>query len=342
MKEIPLPHIEKSSLRILPVFIPFAGCPERCTFCNQEAQTGLQEEINTNAYYNSLERSLHEMFLKNRHCEIAFFGGTFTALNRKIQERFLSLANTYKDKGIVKRIRCSTRPDCINDEILSFVKQRGMDCIELGIQSFKEEALWRTNRNYSQAKAIESCYAIQRYNIELGIQLMVGMPGTNIHDFLHDMDITIRISPKYLRLYPCLVIKNTELEKEYKQNLYIPWSAEVTIDALTTAQYLAWKHSIHVLRIGVAPEKDLDQNIIAGIWEASLGNRIQARALQRYILEQQNNVCSTEHCILPEHYKGFFWGHRKECMQEYNARGIFHNNICFKKDLSKNNLYIYG
>ena len=133
-------------MKIIPIFVPHVGCPNNCVFCNQRTITGQKNVAVDREYVHSTVEKYIKTIDKGTYTEIAFFGGSFTAIDMKIQEELLSAAKYYKDSGIVNRIRCSTRPDAINDEILKLQKEYGMDIIELGIQSLDDEVLKLSNR----------------------------------------------------------------------------------------------------------------------------------------------------------------------------------------------------
>lgn len=132
----PTPH----PTRVWPVFLPFAGCPYRCVFCAQDKQTG-RDGVELEKILHALEHDLDDALAAGRGpYELAFYGGTFTALPEPWPQMFLGLAMRYRERGLVTHVRCSTRPDCVDDFSLSMLRAQGLDMVELGIQSFDDEA----------------------------------------------------------------------------------------------------------------------------------------------------------------------------------------------------------
>ncbi len=145
---------------------------------------------------------------------MAFYGGTFTGLPLIWIERFLEFALPFKEQGLISRIRCSTRPDYISSEILSKIKRLGIDTVEVGIQSFDNNILKASGRGYSKDIAKYACSLIKGFDLKLGIQLLPGLPGFNSKTWMEDINQTIKLGPDMVRIYPCVVLKGTVLEKK--------------------------------------------------------------------------------------------------------------------------------
>ena len=138
----------------------------------------------------------------SRPIELAFYGGTFTALPERLQMECLALAMQAKEKGIVCRVRCSTRPDTLRPDRLQALRHAGLDLVELGIQSFHTEALLEVQRGYNGDTAREGCRLIKESGLKLGIQLLPGMPGSTPQRFSEDVEEALAFSPSCLRFYP--------------------------------------------------------------------------------------------------------------------------------------------
>ncbi len=251
--------------RILPVFMPFAGCPHRCLFCAQDKQTGASPEPPGGSALRTLASLLHSLKAKRqaaqdtfRPVEIAFYGGTFTALPETVQMACLARAAEGKKEGLVCRVRCSTRPDALTPRTLDALRAGGLDLVELGIQSFHTEALEVSQRGYTGETAREGCRLMQDSGLELGIQLLPGMPGSTPERFREDVRNALAFSPACLRFYPCLVVDGTPLATLWKKGAYGPWDTLTTVDALGGALAEAWERRIPVIRLSVAPEASFD------------------------------------------------------------------------------------
>lgn len=237
---------------IIPIFLPHKGCPNDCVFCNQKVITAKLDLPKEKAVINMIEQYLATITARNiETVEIAFFGGSFTGIPIETQRDYLQIAKGYKEKGQIHKIRLSTRPDYINDEILILLKEYLVDIIELGVQSFDDEVLRLSNRGHSSGIVYKSSELIKNYGFELGIQLMVGLPGDTYEKDIESVRKTIEIKPSIARIYPTLIIKDTELEQMYFRGDYKPLGLK---EAVSTAKdmYLMLKNAgINVIRIGL-------------------------------------------------------------------------------------------
>ena len=220
---------------IIPIFIPHAGCPHDCVFCNQKAITARTAPPTPDEAIETIERNLSTI-KNNPHIttvEIAFFGGSFTGIPLDEQTRYLEIAKSYKDRGLIHRIHLSTRPDYIDKEILDNLKSYGADVIELGVQSFDPEVLKRSNRGHDADTVYKSSQMIKDWGFTLGIQLMIGLPGDSHEKCMFSVAETVKIGPDIARIYPTVVIKDTALEKMCHMGTYTPLTEK---DAIHTAK----------------------------------------------------------------------------------------------------------
>ncbi len=325
------PEPEREKTKIIPFFIPFTGCPTRCIYCAQNLQTGTKTKTIA-LLFEELKQTL--CYLEDREIkkvELAFFGGTFTGISRQWMENFLELSLPYKEKGIIKKIRCSTRPDFIDREILTLLKHKGMDRVELGVQSFDSKVLNLSKRGYNTYRAIEACELIKDFGLDLGIQLLPGLPGFSREVWLKDIDTTISLTPNFVRIYPCVVLKNTLLEKKYLKREYTPMGLNESIRLVARGVIKLWRRGIPVIRIGLHSERSLEDNIVAGPWLPSYGSAVKSYILYKviftYFLLLHKKV---HHLIVPRKYGGELFGHRNFLKDKYKKLGLDKNNIYFK------------
>ncbi len=328
-----LKHPEPSRLktRIWPIFMPFMGCPSRCVYCSQERQTGTAAK-GLNKIYQAITEEIPAFFSNSNRkpLELAFFGGTFTALPMEWQIKFLTAAKKLKEKGFITKIRCSTRPDCIDFDSLKILSECGLDMVELGIQCFSAYTLKRSGRNYTPETAIKACETVKKAGLSLGIQLLPGLPGSKDGDFQNDIDQTITLCPDAVRIYPCLTVKGTALEKLYNAGKYKPWSLEKTEEELPRALLKLWTHNIHVIRVGVASEDGFQNNIVAGPTHPALGQIIRSKTLYLYILINLASLSSDlQKIVIPSKYSGEFWGHKGALKPLYAHFKITPENCSF-------------
>ncbi len=322
------PEPEPTSVRVWPVFLPFAGCPYRCAFCAQDKQTG-KGEVELEAMLQELERDLDDALEHGRGpYELAFYGGTFTALPSPWPEMFLGLAMRYRERGLVTHVRCSTRPDCVDEFGLSMLRAQGLDTVELGIQSFDDAALAASSRGYEGKAALDACNTVKAAGLSLGIQLLPGLPGDQPGMFQEDVRIAASLQPETARLYPCLVIKGTPLASLWEQGAYIPWNLERAKTELAAALPVMWEEGVRVIRLGLAPEGTLEENVLAGAWHPALGQSARGLALFE-IIRMQLESCGSKPELLevPRRYQGELFGHANELGESYAQLGISKANV---------------
>ncbi len=334
-------HPEKTAShpRVHPVFLPFAGCPageSRCVFCAQPLQTG-RPASTVSAVLNEARADLDALLKRGAPPrELAFYGGTFTALSLDEQTACLDLANLFRKRGFVTRVRASTRPDRLDAGHLRVLRGAGLDLLELGVQSFDDAALLAARRGYDGRAAIRGCRLVAEAGLDLGIQLMPGMPGADAAVLVRDMDKTVELRPETLRLYPCLVLEGTDLARVWRAGGFSPWNLEKTLPRLAEATLRAWLANIKVIRTGLAPEAGLDEGgILAGPRHPALGMRVRARALCLYISRRLADIPLSRSgfgLCLPRALLGEFWGHKGELKADYAALGLDFNRLRWRDD----------
>lgn len=309
--------------RIHPVFLPFAGCPHRCLFCDQPAQTGTGARP-LETIHAELEAQLSRLVLTHAPPrEIGFFGGTFTSLPAPWPKRFLDLARSFRDKGLVTRIRCSTRPDAVTVNGLMQLKSLGLDMVELGVQSFHDLPLARSGRGYTGRTAQWGCTMVRKAGLALGIQLMPGLPGDEPGYFAHDVATTARIRPEAVRLYPCLVLEGTGLANEWRDGRYRPWSLERARQELSLALGTFWRAGVQVIRMGLAPEPGLAARILAGPHHPALGQMVRSLALFDHVRAMAHALNRAPRELrYPVRFSGEISGHSGELATRWERLGI--------------------
>jgi histone acetyltransferase (RNA polymerase elongator complex component) len=321
------PFLRRKHLSIWPVFIPFAGCPHRCSFCSQNAQTGTPPRP-LSKVLEQLDFELAEALEKGRGpYELAFFGGTFTALPDQWPERFLHLAAKYREKGFISCVRCSTRPDAVTAENLARLKGLGLDMVELGIQSFDDAALEASGRGYAGNSARAACKLVREAGLRLGVQLMPGLPGDVPGLFRRDVETAVALAPDCARLYPCVVMDGTPLAETWRNGDYSPWGLEHAKDELADALLAFGQAEIPVIRMGLAPEAEMNASLLAGPWHPAFGQSVRALALFRYLAPEIRG----DHVIVaPSYLQGEIFGHANELKRRYAALGLGFRSIRFE------------
>ena len=255
---------------IIPVFLPAMGCRERCLFCNQKASAGgLSSPLSVR---NSIEASLPALPSEGmkREKQIAFYGGSFTAIHRDDQVRYLKEVQPFLASGLIDSIRISTRPDALDEEALSLLKKYGVTTIEVGVQSMIDEVLFFARRGHCAADTVDAVSRLKDKNFEVGLQLMIGLPGDTLDRFLQTLDRVIELKPDFLRIHPTLVLKGAPLEDLWKTGEYFPLSLNEAVQWLKKGILKLEKSSIRIVRIGLQPTKELQRDYLAGPYHPAL------------------------------------------------------------------------
>ena len=319
-----------ASAAIVPVFLPFFGCPRRCLFCAQEAQTG--QPAASGAKLPALLAAARETLARRAArglppARLAFYGGTFTALPPEALAACLAFAERARHEGLITSFRCSTRPDAVDAGVLRRLAAAGCATVELGIQSFSDVALGLAGRAYDGARARLACARVADAGLEPVVQLLPGMPGVGPRIFLEDVRQALGLGVRALRFYPCLVLAGTGLEALWREGAFEPWAMETTLETLAEGWLLARGAGATVLRMGVAPEEDLARALLAGPWHPALGSRVLGRALLRAVaaalrLCRRLGAGGPLLVEAPTHVQGHFWGHGGELRAAWARLGV--------------------
>jgi len=254
---------------IIPVFIPNHGCPNQCIYCDQTTSIGQESLPEPTDISNIIDAhlktaSFHSKPLKCT--QVAFYGGTFTGLPFEMQKKYLETIAPFLKSNRVHSVRLSTRPDYIDQQNIDLLKSFSVKTIELGVQSMDNEVLKKSQRGYTAQKVEEAASLIKGNELELGIQLMPGLPGDTEGKIMDTSYRACKIMPDFLRIYPTVVIKNTMLEKLYREGDYTPLTLNQAISICKKMLLLFQSHSIPVIRMGLQPTEALLKpgTIVAG------------------------------------------------------------------------------
>lgn len=264
------------------IFVPHVGCPNKCSFCNQRYITGKCMPPKKSDVINAVNVAITGKNYNPETTEIAFFGGSFTAINRKYMEGLLKTANAFVKKGIVKGVRISTRPDAIDDEILELLKFYGVTSIELGAQSMNDQVLKMNNRGHTAQDVVIASKLIKEHGFELGLQIMTGLFGDYDESAIETAQKIIELKPDTVRIYPTIVLKDTDLEALYKDGIYKPQKLEDAVALASKLYEMFWLANIRVIRLGL---HSLEENAyIAGPWHAAFSELCQSQIMLNVVL----------------------------------------------------------
>ena len=259
----------------IPIFLPELACPYRCVYCNQFHITGNSDIVKPEDVKNIIDSHLASFKEENRFVEVAFFGGNFTGLPVKMQNDYLDVVQPYLDKNLVHGIRCSTRPDYISLQRVKEIKHLGMRNIELGAQSTNDEVLKHCKRGHTYNDIVEASQIILSEDITLGLQMMIGLPyDSEEKDFQTAKDI-VNLGAKETRIYPCIVVKDTELETLYRNGDYKALSINEAVNRSSKLYSYFIENQVKVLRIGLHQSDELDKDgYVAGPYHKNFAEMV--------------------------------------------------------------------
>jgi len=310
---------------VIPVFVPNLGCNNDCVFCNQKSISGQTKKLTVKEVKSTIDDFLKKLKDDYAYKEIAFFGGSFTGIDMKEQEALLEAAYQYiKDKK-VQAIRVSTRPDYINKEILKMLKKYGVKTIELGVQSTNDYILKRVKRGHNFSDVKKASKLIRKHRFTLGHQMMVGLPESTRIDELNTAKDLAKLKPKIVRIYPVLVIKNTELEKEYEKGEYEPLTLNQAVERCKELYYFFNNKKINVIRMGlqatdlISNPKSRSSEVVAGPYHEAFGQLVEDAMWHDSIVEKIKKynvkVKEIEIEVNPDNVNNVI-GHKKENIQK--------------------------
>lgn len=255
---------------IIPVFLPAMGCREHCLFCNQKAASeGLLSPSSVRDFIKgSLNSSSPKK--KDREKQVAFYGGSFTAIYKDDQVHYLKEVQPFLASGLVDSIRISTRPDALDEEMLSLLKEYGVKTVEVGVQSMIDEILFSSKRGHSAEDTVSATSRLKQWGFEVGLQLMIGLPGDSFDRFLQTLDQIIELKPDFVRIHPTLVLKGASLETLWRDGEYSPLLLDEAVQWLKKGILKLERASISVARIGLQPTQELERDFLAGPYHPAL------------------------------------------------------------------------
>ena len=281
---------------IIPIFVPHLGCPNDCTFCNQKKISGQTKKVTKQDVRNTIEYYLKNFKKDDNYIEVAFFGGSFTGIDSKIQEELLSVAYEYIKNKKIDSIRLSTRPDYIDKETLKRLKKYGVKTIELGVQSTNDYILKKCRRGHTFEDVKKASKLIRRFGFVLGHQMMVGLPESTRQDEIKTAKDLIKLKPKIIRIYPVLVISGTQLEEDYKNGEYEPLNVEQAVEISKELLILFASKHINVIRIGLQNTSEItdpnnpNSQVVAGPYHPAFRQLVESALWYDAISEKIKKV----------------------------------------------------
>ena len=267
---------------IIPIFVPHLGCPNACVFCNQTKISGEKRQVTAKDVKETIDYYLSNFKSEENYIEVAFFGGSFSAIDIDKQKELLEAAYEYIKDGKVNSIRISTRPDAINKNILKMLKKYKVKTIELGVQSANNYILNISKRGHTFEDVKKASKLIRWYGFTLGHQMMIGLPESTKLDEINTAKSLIKLKPKIVRIYPVLVIRGTELEEMMNKEEYTPLTVIQAVERCKEVADLFNKKKIKIIRIGlqntdeITDPKDQNSQVVAGPYHPAFRQLVES------------------------------------------------------------------
>jgi len=289
--------LKKNTPFIIPIFLPNLGCPHQCAFCNQTSITGVTPDtISTETLCSLINEFLEYKKTQRRSVQVSFYGGNFLGLKKEYIRILLDETTKFVKNQRINSIRFSTRPDTISDKQLDIIKNYPVSTVEIGVQSMDNQVLAMAKRGHTALETEKAAALLKKRNYDVGMQMMVGLPGDDETKSLFTAKRIASLSPDFVRIYPTVVLAHSRLAVWYRNGEYTPWSLSRCV-ALVKNLYLFFKSKkIPVIRMGLQASEDLakDTTILAGPYHPAFGHMVHSKIfldMATSIMEAEKGSC---------------------------------------------------
>lgn len=328
---------------IIPFFIPHAGCPHQCLFCNQETISGIRQRVPEASQIQEqiacwLDRS------PGRPTEVAFFGGSFTLLPRQVQESLLAAVQPFIRQGLVQGARVSTRPDGLGDEVLAFLQGQQVSTIEIGVQSLDDTVLQMTGRGHTAEQSLQAVTRVRTAGFNTGAQLLPGLPGDTPDKALQSLRGVIAAGARFVRIYPAVVLKGTGLADLYLAGQYQP--PDLVQGVATAARLLdtANKAGVVVIRIGLQADEGLTAPgaLLAGCWHPALGQLVWSQLVHDLVCRKAKELPTESPITIYCHPQQMseVIGQGRTNLRAWQQAGLLISQVLPDQQLERHQLYL--
>lgn len=312
------------------IFVPHIGCPHKCAFCDQHTISGAQkaptaDEVKT-VCVGALKQIKHP-----ENTEIAFFGGSFTAIPRGYMIQLLQAASEFVGSSKFCGIRISTRPDYIDDEVLQILKKYGVTAIELGAQSMNDEVLFANERGHTAEDVVKASQLIRQSGFELGLQMMTGLYKSTLQSDMATAQKIVQLSPDTVRIYPTVVLKGTHLAQLFLQGEYVLSPFEDMVKLCADLLTFFEENGIRVIKCGLHSSEFVERDMVAGYYHQAFRelceSEIYKQKIEKLLLE--NNIQSGEVVLsVRQENLSKAAGHKKSNTEYFAKKGIYIKIVC--------------
>ena len=306
------------------LFVVHKGCPHMCSFCNQRSISGSHKDLTPDDVHSAVKIAV-ESLSENQAAggEIAFFGGSFTMVEREYMLSLLEAAYEYVGKGIFKGIRISTRPDGIDGEICRILKKYGVTAVELGAQSLDDRVLMLNERGHTAEQVENACKILKEYGFEVGLQMMTGLYGSEDSDSLKTAEKIIDLAPATVRIYPTVVLKGTRLYELMKNGEFMPKGIDETVDLCARLIEMFENAGIKVIRVGLHSGGGVEEGFAGGAYHPALRELCEGRLYYNHASLLLENYESGRYvlCVNPKEISKMT-GQKKENLIRLREKGF--------------------
>lgn len=305
------------------LFVVHKGCPHMCSFCNQRSISGSQKDITAADVHEAAATAIASLTeAQASGGEIAFFGGSFTMVEREYMISLLEAAYEYVEKGIFKGIRISTRPDGINPEICGILKKYGVTAVELGAQSLDNRVLEMNERGHSAEDVENASKMLKEYGFELGLQMMTGLYGSQDSDSISTAEKIIALAPSTVRIYPTVVLKGTRLYELMKNGEFVPKGIPETADLCAKLIPMFENAGIKVIRVGLHSGGGVEEGFAGGAYHPALREICEGRIYFNNALKELEKLGAGRYilCVAPSEISKMT-GQKKQNLSELREKG---------------------
>ncbi|MGN1017753.1 MAG: elongator complex protein 3 [Oscillospiraceae bacterium] len=283
---------------IIPVFVPHLGCPNDCVFCNQRRISGHTEPATAQTVRTAIENAA-ALPPKGAKRQLAFYGGSFTAIPVAEQTALFEAAKPYLDDGTISSIRLSTRPDAIDPETLVRLKKYSVQTVELGAQSLCDKVLWLSNRGHTAKEVEDAARLVKQAGFELILQMMTGLPGDTDESCVETAKKIIALRPDGVRIYPTVIVRDTELYDMWKAGTYKEHTVSDAVRVCAKITRLFDEAGIPIIRMGLNPTEDLSGgDAVGGAYHPALGELVRSRMMLDKAVQLLDGIEPDKHVVL--------------------------------------------
>ena len=307
------------------VFVPHNGCPHRCTFCDQRTISGETKAPSADEVRALLAEQLPSLRERGMTAEVAFFGGSFTGIDRKYMVSLLEAAHDAAESApdVYTGIRCSTRPDFIDEDVLDILCGYGMTAVELGAQSMNDEVLRLNERGHTAGDVENAAKLIKRRGLSLGLQMMTGLYGDKPEYCAETAERFIRLGADTVRIYPTVILEGTRLGELYKSGVYTTFTFDETVSLCAKLLRMFGEAEIPVIRLGLHASREVEARMLGGVYHPALREICESRIFYEDMLAEMTQLGGSRFtvCTDPANVSRVI-GHNKENREKLRESGF--------------------